>query len=518
MKKESLALVGAKILTRMDKNRAFDSILIDQGKVACVGTAAEIKQAADNRGIKQLNLKGKVLMPGPIDTHFHLLMTGLHRSSIDFSPCRSIDEILQLLSEHVKATEPKAWILGKGLDEFKLKEKRPPTAAELDPIAPQNPVFLEDRGIHYSVLNTPAIQDLRMPYNAPGVCRHPDGTLTGQFMEEIAGEVRHRLLKQLDEQSKRGLVFEAARYAASCGITSLHAIEGGEIYGDAEIPFLLKIKDELPVKISLHWNTFDLAAASQAGLRTIGGDIWLDGAFGSHTAALEEPYADAPEIFGDLYYSYEDIESLVSKCIESGIQVGFHAIGDRAIGQALKAFEAAAQKRPPPARLFRLDHFGLPSREHIRRASDLGVVISTQPTFPFLRGGPGSIYEQRLGSLRERRAYPLRELLDAGLLVAGASDSDVFPADIMLGVHSAVNHPYEEQRLSLDEAIGLYTVNAARIEFEEDVKGDLAVGRAGDLVVLDDNPFETKPERLRDIRVLMTVVDGDIVFDRFGRQ
>ena len=472
MDNASLALTGGKLVTLDSRKAIRQSILIEDGIVSCMENDATVEKIARERKIPIIDIRGLTVMPGPIDTHFHLLMTGLHLSTIDLKPCRSIDEVLQLLQENIQQFRKDEWVLGKNLDEFNLKEKRPPSAQQLDTVAKDIPVFLEDRGLHYSQLNTIAFQKLGIPSDAPGVLKHADGkTVTGQLMEEIAGKARQRLLQELGESYKRQVILEGARYAASCGITKIHAIEGGEISGDNEIPLLLQLSDDLPIKMSLHWNTFDIDAVQEAGLRVVGGDLWLDGALGAHTAALKHPYADNPNALGLLYYTLQQLETFARERLAVGVQVGFHAIGDRAIEQALSAFKAVVEKGTTTDRIFRLDHFGIPDPVHIQIAADLGIIVSTQPTFPYMRGGPGSVYESRLGPDRESRAYPLRELLDAGLLVGGASDSDVLPADVMLGIHSAVNHPHELQRLTVDEAIRLYTLNAARMEFEEDSKG-----------------------------------------------
>jgi predicted amidohydrolase YtcJ len=514
MKKSSIALTGGNIMAPEAGRAPQQGILIEDGIVSCLESDTLVAQLARDRGIPVVDVKGATLMPGPTDTHFHLLITGLHLSSIDFKPCRSIDEVLQLIRENRIHGDPEAWILGKNLDEFNLKEKRPPTSQELDRVAKDLPVFLEDRGIHYSQLNTLAFKRLGIPLDAPGVIKHVnENAPTGQLMEEIAGQARQNLLRELDEDYKRRIIWEGARFAAACGITALHAIEGGEISGDNEIPLLLRLRDELPVKMSLHWNTLNIEAVKDAGLHVVGGDIWLDGALGAHTAALVEPYADYPQERGLLYYTAEQIEPFIRQCLAEEIQVGFHAIGDRAIEQILSAFEAVIKDGAVQDRLFRIDHFGIPTKEHIHRAADIGVVISTQPTFPYLRGGSGSVYESRLGPKRLRRAYPLRELIDAGLLVAGASDSNVLPAEVMLGIHSTVNHPYTSQRLTVDEAVRLYTLNAARLEFEENSRGSLSAGKEGDLIVLDENPYEVDTSRIRDIKVTMTIVNGVIVYD-----
>jgi predicted amidohydrolase YtcJ len=295
-------------------------------------------------------------------------------------------------------------------------------------------------------------------------------------------------------------------------------MEGGDFSGDNEIQLLLDMQQDLPVRVAVHWNTFDVDDVMKAGLRFLGGDIWLDGSLGSRTAALQRPYADAPDSVGHLYHAQDAIESLVRNCIASGLQVGFHAIGDRAIEQALCCFEAAADGGRIPDRSCRLDHFGLPSPEQIRRAADLGIVVSTQPTFPFLRGGPGSVYETRLGEERVSRAYPLRELLDAGLLVAGGSDSNVLPADVMLAIHAAVNHPNERERIPPEQAVRLYTENAARSGFEEQTRGTLAIDKAGDMIVVDRDPCSVSSAEIQQARVVMTVVEGRVVYEKTGER
>ena len=214
-------------------------------------------------------------------------------------------------------------------------------------------------------------------------------------------------------------------------------MDGGDFSGDGEIRLLLAMQADVPVRVLVHWNTWDINAVAKAGLRVFGGDLWLDGSLGSRTAALLKPYADAPTDDGLLYHPAAKVEKFIRDCLAADLQVGFHAIGDRAIEQALDCFEAACKGGGIPDRQFRLDHFGLPTIDQVRRAADLGVLVSTQPTFPYLRGGPGSVYEARIGKERVPRAYPLRELLDAGILVAGGSDSNVLPADVMLGIHAA---------------------------------------------------------------------------------
>jgi predicted amidohydrolase YtcJ len=511
----AIALVNGRAHSLDASARSYQALAIESGRITRVGDSTDLRTYAAERAIPVIDLNGRVVLPGAIDTHFHLTLTGMHLASVDFSGCRSVDEVLQVLREHVSRGGHGRWIVGKGLEEFNLREKRPPSAPELDRVCASDPVFIEDRGHHYIVVNSLAFSRLGIPPESRGVRRLSDGSgISGQLMEEVMGSARRALLSFMDADQRRDMLVQGAAYAARCGVTTLHAIEGGPATGDHEIPLLYELKDQLPARVKVYWCTTDLAAVTARGERAFGGDILLDGNLGARTAALLTPYADAASHTGELYYSQEEITRLVGAAARAGLQIGFHAIGDRAIEQALVAFEAAARQDPPIERPFRLDHFGVPTRDQVTRAAALGVVIATQPPFPFRRSCPGGVYESRLGKERVQRAYPLRELKDAGLLVAGGSDSSVMPADYMFGIHSAVNHPYADQRLTPAEALQLYTLDAARLGFEESQKGTLTVGKLGDVVVLDNDPLAVAPTAIQDIRVEMTIRGGEVVFDR----
>jgi predicted amidohydrolase YtcJ len=514
MTKGSIGLVGGRVRTLDPSLGLCEGVLVEDGEIVVVGSTAEVARVAGERRIPTVDLGGQTVLPGPIDTHFHLVHTGLDLSAIDLGKCTSVDEVLQLVESRVQSASPRQWILGRGLDEFKIREGRPPTARELDKVSKANPVYLGDRGIHYCQLNSLACDRIDIPVGAPGVRTDALGMATGQIMEESIGEAWKRFLADVDEETKRRAILDGLRYAAACGLTAVHAMDGGDFSGDAEIRLLLAMQEDLPVRVLVHWNTWDIDAVAKTGLRVLGGDLWLDGSLGSRTAALLKPYADAPTDHGVLYHPEAKVEGFIRDCLAADLQVGFHAIGDRAIEQALDCFEAACRGRGIPDRRFRLDHFGLPTIDQVRRAADLGVLISTQPTFPYLRGGPGSVYETRIGKERVARAYPLRELLDAGLLVAGGSDSNVLPADVMLGIHAAAHHPNESERISAEEALRLYTENAARSELEEGERGTLALGKSGDMIVVGDDPCAVPPDRIRQIEVIMTVVEGRMVYQK----
>lgn len=532
----ALALVGAELASPTLGRRLDHGLLIDDGgRIVAIGPSREIVdlisrppsldltpwppsldltpwppslqgRGEEGRRGAVIDLAGATVVPGFIDTHVHVLQTGLAESTLDFDGCRRLAEVLDLVAG--AASEPGGeWILGRRLDDFKLEEKRPPSAAELDRVARGRPVYLDHRSLHYAVVNRAALAALGL-----GKADLPPEPFAGLLRGRPLQVARQRLMASIDPATKATALRRAAEKAARVGVTTLHAIEGGELFGDQDIPLILSLRDQLAAHLVLYWSTTDVAAAAAAGLRSVGGDVLLDGTLGSQTAALSQPYADQPATSGSLYRPFQAVAGFFRAAHAAGLQAAAHAIGDRAISQALDAYELVLREAPRADLRHRIEHFGLPTPRDVERAAHLGVAVATQPAFALLRGGPGSVYEARLGPERERRAYPLRELLDAGVLVAGGSDSEVTPLDPLLGLHACVNHPHPAQRLAAREALALFTVNGARIAFAEERCGDLRVGLDADLAVLDANPLTCPGERLRELKVLMTLKQGHIVY------
>ncbi|MGI6151561.1 MAG: amidohydrolase, partial [Christensenellales bacterium] len=283
---------------------------------------------------------------------------------------------------------------------------------------------------------------------------------------------------------------------------------------DEDIPIIHAVAPELPVDMPIFWCTPDAQKAVDMGFDMWGGDILLDGSIGSRTAAFSEKYEDA-DTCGYLNYSDEQVLAWVEEALRHDLGISFHCIGELAMTQALDAVEQALAKYPGKRanHRLRLEHFGFPTQRDIDRCGALGVRVSTQPAFTFLRGGPGTVYRARLGERRERAGYPLRRLLDAGVVLGGGSDSDVTPMDALLGIHAAVNQPYPENAVTPYEAVRMYTIDAAKVSFMEDTKGSLKVGKQGDLVVLSDDPMTVHPKKIRDIKVLATIHKGKVVFE-----
>jgi predicted amidohydrolase YtcJ len=509
------AILNGKVYSHNQSAPIGTALVFEKGRFSFVGTDQDARclLPATPAGVV-LDVGQRAVFPGFIDTHLHLTATGLEQSAVDLYSARRVADILDLLSEEAESADPGAWVIGKQLDEALLEEGRPPNRPELDRAIPDHPVFLNDRGLHYVVLNSAAFQRLGLDLQGMAWNRGQEqgDSASGRFQEEAGGLARKRFAQTLSRSERIAAVRRGAEALARLGLTTVHAVEGGELSSDDDALLVLDLIDQLPIHVVLYWSTRAVRTVREAGLPRIGGDIFLDGSVGSRTAAFAERYADDGSTNGILLMSDGDIDRVIREADYAGMQLGVHAIGDLAIEKYLCALERLGVDAR--SNRHRIDHFGFPNELQIQRAAQLGVVIPTQPPFPFLRGGLSGVYEKRLGHQRAERGYPLRELVAAGLTVAGGSDSPVTPADPLLGLHSCVNHPVETQRLTLLEALKLYTINGAYLAFEEVERGAIAPGYVADCVVLDSDPFTSNSDAIRHTTVAATISEGRIVYER----
>ena len=505
----NIAIVNANVIP-MENGARAEAVFIKGGKIAAVGTSAEITALCEKEGVEPIDARGATVLPGFYDCHVHALSTGENASGIDLYDCADIPALLELLKKADAEWEPSRWIFGKRLDESRLAERRPPLMSELDAIP--RPVFLSDRGKHYTQVNRAAFEALGVKEDMNGVRRDESGALTGRLQDDANKYAQQTFFASWPESQRADALRYTAHLAVSRGITTLNAQEGLDSTDD-DVALMLKIAGELPVDFKIFWNTHDVKTVLAAGLDVWGGDILLDGSIGSRTAAFSENYCDG-DTAGYLNYSDEDVYNFVRQAVDNDLVISFHAIGELAIKQALDAMERVLAESPEKAAVakLRLEHFGFPSQRDIDRAGALGLRVSMQSAFTYLRGGEGTVYRSRLGEVRERGGYPSRRLLDAGCVLGGGSDSDVTPMDSLFGIHAAVNQPYPENSITPYEAVRMYTADAAKVAFEGDKKGTITPGKQGDIVMLAADPMAVDPRTIKDIKVLMTVRKGEIVY------
>ncbi|MGL4607097.1 MAG: amidohydrolase [Eubacteriaceae bacterium] len=509
--KKTLALINGNGVTMDSTLPKCESIFIKDGIIEALGSTSEILALIEGKNIRTFDLQGKAFLPGLHDCHVHMMGTGLASIGIDLFECKSVSEVLEKLNKE-KPENQEEWIYGYGLDESRLKEKRPPTLTDLDRIFEERPVYIVDRGLHYTLLNTSGLRAMKFQGDEKGLVKGKEGEFTGRVHGEANGKARKFFFDKISIRQRQASIRYVAEKAVQVGITTIHAMEGGDLSSDGDIPVFLEMLETLPVHVVLHWCCTNPKVVVEKGLKIMGTDILLDGSIGSRTAAFKLPYADDPNTKGVLYFENDWIINYIVEAHKRGLQTGFHAIGERAITQVLDCLEKALEIFPVEDHRFKIEHFGFPGPLDILRAKKLGVVISTQPSFTYLRGGYNSVYEERVGSKRNQSAYPLKDLLEAGIIVNGGSDSNVTPMDPILGIHAAANPPFTDNAISCEEAIRLFTINGAYGVKEEKLRGSLTIGKVGDVTVLSENPLDVKKEKIKDIQIEMTIYQGKIVY------
>ena len=510
MFQSDLAIRNANIITMNPDQPRADALVVRGGRIAALGAWEDVAPAAGDLAV--LDLAGKTVLPGLIDTHAHFLWTALSLAALDASGADDHEALQDIVRQAAAAAAPGDLIFGMGYSEYALDTAtHGPIIEALDAAAPENPVYLTGITGHSSAVNSLALESLALAEGTPGVMADANGKPLGLLADAANTRAMDHFGKLFGADERAGeLVAGAIEKAHSVGITTLHALEGGSISDNAAVERLLEAMPELPLRFVLYYQILDVDRVLGLGLPRIGGCILLDGDVGPHTAALSEPYVDEPGSCGTLYYSQEQIDAFVLKAHKAGLQVAMHAVGDAAVEQALDAYEAALTDSPREDHRHRIEHCEVIREEQIQRAQRLGVALAIQPPFNYY--WPHDEYVPTLGEERASKADPVRSLLRPGLLLAGGSDSTVTPLGPMIGVHAAVNHSNPAERIGVQDALALYTINAARIAFEEAEKGSLEPGKLGDLVVLARDPFAVEPDRIVEIPVEMTVIGGKVVY------
>lgn len=497
-----LVFRGGTVLTLESAPARAEALAVRDGKVLALGTNADAASWI-GAGTRVVELEGKALLPGFIDAHTHLLRSGLERTRyLALDDCRSREELFERVAAAVREREGGRWVLGRGWDESAWAQARYPTRAELDAISGRHPIALIRVCGHIVCVNSAALRANPPP-------RDPSAVAAGQgwLREEAAWSFLAALEPELEERLA-GLEAGIAR-AHALGITCVHDVVDRPAL---EAYARLKRRGGLALRVRLHLRHDLLEPLRALGLSGEFGDaslrigalkLFADGSLGARNAALEEPYADDPDHSGQLNHAPQALADWVRRGREAGLQLAVHAIGDRAIGAVLDAFEAGGVA---PGERARIEHLELPTAAHLERMARLGVIASMQPNF--LRwSGPGKLYERRLGPEREAAIDPHRRVLDAGVRLAFGSDG--MPLGPLYGLHLAVHAPHPSQRLSLEEALRAYTLGGAYAGFAEEELGSLTPGKQADLIVLD-NPF-TAQERLQDLEVEQVYLAGERV-------
>jgi predicted amidohydrolase YtcJ len=481
-------------------------VLIDERHVERVGIGDP--PPAD----RTVDLPGTTILPGFVDAHVHLSGTGMAMSGLDLSSARSREEAL----ERVRTQSGEVPLLGQGVDETMWPDPTLPTRGDLDALGADRPVLLVRADGYVSVANTGALGAAGVE-GLEGVERDERGESTGRLRGQANATAQLWYFDSLPDRVIQEAQLEAAAMAASRGVTCVHEMAIPDKRGRRDVEVLLGHADDLPVDLITYVADRDLPwVVGDLRQQRIGGDLFLDGSIGAHTAALTSPYADA-DTTGTLAYEDDELAEFLHNAHLAGLQSGLHVIGDAAIEQALRVWErvygalSTRERRHFRARRHRLEHFEMASEAQVERAGALGLAISIQPAFDATWGYPGGMYERRLGEERAATMNPFRTAVARGLEVGSGSDTPVTPLDPMLAIWSLERHHDPGQRMTRMDALRLCTIGGARLAHLEK-KGRLEPGAAADLAAFETDPLEA--EDVRGLRPLLTVSRGREVYAR----
>ncbi|MFD9905697.1 amidohydrolase [Streptomyces sp. NPDC059063] len=465
------------------------AMVVERGQVAWVGSEGAADAFAD--GVDDVvDLEGALVTPAFTDAHVHTTATGLALTGLDVSTARSLDDALILVREYAAARPGDRVLLGHGWDAARWPGGRPPTRAELDEATGGRPLYLSRIDVHSAVAST-ALLDL-----VPGLADTAGFTADGPLTAAAHHAVREAAHGAVTPQQRTDAQRAALRHAASLGIGSVHECAGPTISSEDDLTALLRLAAEKAgPRVVGYWaeqGPEGVARARELGAAGAAGDLFVDGALGSHTAWLHEPYADSAGATGNSYLTAADVAAHVVACTDAGLQAGFHAIGDAAVTAVIEGLRTAADQvglaRVRAAR-HRVEHAEMLSPETVAAFAELGLTASVQPAFDALWGGDG-MYAQRLGAERARTLNPYAALLRAGVPLAFGSDSPVTPLDPWGTVRAAAFHHTPEHRVSVRAAFTAHTRGGWRAIGRDDAgvlvpgaPADYAVWRTGELVV-----------------------------------
>jgi predicted amidohydrolase YtcJ len=525
-----LILKGGKIVTMSRNGTIASGVAVKFGRIVAVGSNDEIGALAD-RKTEIIELNGKTVIPGLIDSHGHFVEEGAMRMLlVDLSEEAGIQSIADLqnrLAERSKGTEKGKWVLGYQEDDSKLSEKRHPTRWDLDGATQDHPIILSTVGGHFYIANSLALKNAGVDRDTPDPVggrfdRDPlTGELTGGLHEMAALMIKpDGPAVPTREQASEGAK-QILKECACLGLTCVYdTVDGSQIRAVID----LNNRAELPIRVRMDVRIDRFRELEKLGVRGGLGDDWVricglkflfDGAISARTAAVTEPYLDKADFYGVMATTREIATKIILRAYAQGHRISAHANGDRAISMFLDIMEEAQEKFPQKDPRNRAIHCTVVNPEIVKRIKALGILPTIFGPYVYYHG------DKLIPAFGEKRLewmFAARSFLDAGVMVAAHSDHPCAPFPPLMAIHGLVNRTTrtekpigQSQRISVMEALKLYTINAAYQSFDEHKLGSIETGKLADMVVLGKDILTVPSDRIIDIPVEMTLVDGRVV-------
>jgi len=528
-----LVIVNAVVHT-MDPNQPLaEAIAIYGHRIMAVGSSKDIRKLA-GANTRIIDAKKSVVLPGFNDAHTHFLSGGFQLSSVDLRDANSPQEFAQRIKTFAAKMPTGSWIKGGDWDHERWADPRLPTKELIDGFTADTPVFVSRLDGHMALANSLALRlagVTKQTLDPPGgvIVRDPKtGEPTG-VLKDAAMSFVWKVVSPSSFDEKLAAARAATDYAARLGVTSVQDVSAGN---DVGVYQTLLDRGELKTRIYAVSPLPAWERLARTGVRAHFGSEMLrigglkgfaDGSLGSTTALFYEPYRDDPGtsgIAGDEMYPEGAMLERVRQADKAGLQVMIHAIGDRANDLILTIFEQVEKENGERDRRFRIEHAQHLRPQDIPRFARDKVIASMQPYHAI---DDGRWAEKRIGKERAKTTYAFRSLLDSGAMLAFGTDWTVAPLNPMLSVYAAVTRRtldgknskgwVPEQKISVEEAVRAYTVGSAYAEFQETVKGTITVGKVADVVMLSRDIFKIDPKEIENVKVVLTMVDGRVVYE-----
>ncbi|HYN24253.1 MAG TPA: amidohydrolase [Pyrinomonadaceae bacterium] len=533
----TLIVFNARVHTMDSGKPTAEAVAVYDQRVVAVGSNKEIKEMA-GAGTRVIDAQGQMVLPGFNDSHVHFLSGGFQLSSVDLRDADTPEEFAERIRRFTEKVPAGRWITRGNWDHERwasVNGSAPlPTKELIDRFTPNTPVFVSRLDGHMALANSLALKlagVTRETPDPPGgliVRDAKTGEATG-ILKDAAMTYVWKIVPESSFQEKLAAALAATEHAARLGVTSVQDVSAGN---DVGVYQTLLDRGQLKTRIYAVSPLPSWERLARTGVRAYFGNHMLrigglkgfsDGSLGSTTAFFYEPYKDAPNtsgLAGDEMFPEGAMLNRVREADRARLQIMIHAIGDRANDLILSIFEQVTRENGERDRRFRIEHAQHLRREDISRFGRTKVIASMQPYHAI---DDGRWAEKRIGKERARTTYAFRSLLDAGATLAFGTDWTVAPLDPVLSIYAAVTRRtldgknpqgwVPEQKISVGEAVRAYTVGSAHAEFTEKEKGTITPGKLADLVIISRDIFRIDPRELENVKVVMTIMDGQVVYE-----
>ncbi len=525
---------NARVFTADPSRASAEAVAVNGSRILFVGSRAEA-QAYKGKTTRVIDAAGGTLMPGFIDSHFHIMYGALNLDGMQLEPAASYEDLARIILAYAAEHPSDPWLPGTGLRYNVGPEYTPLNRQHLDALVADRPIYINAFDGHTSWANTLALKMAGIFHggecgpNSENVL-DDHGESTGELREPGAYKPVSDMVPKPDSARKRALLQKALRLTASLGVTSVHNMNGN----DSDAAFYAALDDlgELTCRIYLPYSVSPETAVEAiekealAMKNTYTSDMvragsvkfFIDGVIEGFTGLLVEPYADDPSTCGAANYQKEHFQRLVAESDRLGMQIYTHSCGDMGVRWVLDAYQNAQKLNGKRDSRHRVEHIELVHAQDLARFKELGVLASMQPLHSPMVVDENDIWPTRVGRQRWPMSFAWQTLREAGATLIFGSDWPVVTHNPLKGVSNAVNRlPWAEgmphQRQTLTDTLLAYTRDAAYGEFQEHTKGQIKPGYLADLVLLSENIFEAATESLADVKPVLTVVGGAIVYE-----